>query len=166
MIAEFLAAEGRSSQRVRGTVDFGWASGHCLCPACLAWDHPVWDPTADLEEILGDCYQRAFGSGAAKVREYFDTLEAARMAFVVEHGETDVFSFPTLYHEKFLAESEKRLAQAARVVLADSVEAKRIAFVAAGLTSTQMQIKNIDIMGRYWKTRDEGRVPDVISQWA
>jgi hypothetical protein len=88
------------------------------------------------------------------------------MAFVAEHGETDVFSCPKLYHEKLLAESEKRLAQAARVVPADSVEAKRIAFVAAGLTSTPMQIKNIDLMGRYWKTRDEGRVPEVISQWA
>jgi hypothetical protein len=125
----------------------------------------TWDPAVDAEAVLADYYQRAFGPAAAPAREYFEALEQARMAFIAENGEAGVFAFPQLYTDKLLGDSQARLDRAAAAVPTDSIQAKRVAFVQAGLTYTRLTVENIGLMDRYWKEKDDAIAAKVKANW-
>ena len=125
----------------------------------------AWNPAADADAVLSDYYTRAFGPAAPQVREYFEELEEARMTFTAKNGEAGVFSFPQLYTEALLRESQARLDRAAVAVPADSIHAKRVAFVQAGLTYTKIQLENIALMDRYWKKKDDAIATQVKTNW-
>jgi hypothetical protein len=125
----------------------------------------VWDPAIDAEAVLADYYQRAFGPAAEPVREYYEALEKARMAFIAKNGEAGVFAFPQLYTDELLRDSQARLDRAAAAVPADSIHAKRVEFVQAGLTYTRLTIQNIGLMDRYWKEKDAAIAATVKSNW-
>ena len=114
----------------------------------------AWNPAADAEAILSDYYTRAFGPAAPHVREYFESIEKERMPFAAKNGEAGVFSFPQLYTEALLTASQARLDRAAAAVPADSIFAKRVAFIQAGLTHTKLMMDTITLMDGYWKKKD------------
>jgi hypothetical protein len=88
------------------------------------------------------------------------------MAFTAKNGEAGVFSFPQLYTEALLTESQARLDRAAAAVPAGSIHAKRVAFIQAGLTYTRTTVENIMLMDRYWKKKDEAIAAQVKQNWA
>jgi len=126
----------------------------------------AWNPAAGAEAILADYYARAFGPAASQVREYFETLEKERMAFTAKNGEAGIFTFPQLYTADLLRESQARLDQAAAAVPADSVFAKRVAFIQAGLTHTKLMMDTITLMDGYWKKKDPAVAERVKQNWA
>lgn len=146
-------------------IDGVWEHWATVGPLYYVMAQLAWNPTADAGGILADYYTRAFGPGAPHVREYFETLEQARMAFTAKNGEAGIFTFPQLYTAGLLGESQARLERAAAAVPADSLHAKRVAFIRAGLDYTRMTVENIVLMGRYWKQKDAAIAAQVKQNW-
>jgi hypothetical protein len=76
-----------------------------------------------------------------------------------------VFSFPQLYSEELLRDSQARLDRAAAFAAPDSRTARRVAFVQAGLTYTRLTMENIRLMSGYWKKKDEAVAAQVRKNW-
>ena len=146
-------------------IDSVWEHWATQGPQYYVMAQLVWNPSAEPEAILADYYGRAFGPAAASVREYFEGLEKERMVFTATNNEAGLFSFPNLYTEGLLAESQVRLDQAAAAVPADSVFAKRVAFVQAGLTYTRLQMENCVLMEGYWSKPEEAVAERVKQNW-
>ncbi len=119
-------------------IDGVWEHWSTVGPLYYIMAQLAWNPAADAEAILTDYYTRAFGPAAPQVREYFETIEKERMAFTAKNDEAGIFSFPQLYTADLLRESQARLDRAAAAVPADSIHAKRVAFIQTGLTYTRM----------------------------
>jgi len=125
----------------------------------------AWNPSIDADATLADYYERGFGPAAQPVREFFEALEKARMAFTAVNAEAGVFSFPQLYTAELLGESQARLDRAAAAVPSDSVYAKRVAFVQVGLDYTKLTLENIGLMSGYWKKKDDAVAAQVLKNW-
>lgn len=147
-------------------IDGVWEHWATVGPLYYIMAQLAWNPAADTDAILKDYYDRAFGAAAPHVREYFESIEKDRMAFTAKNGEAGVFSFPQLYTPALLNESQARLDRAAGAVPADSIHAKRVAFMQAGLTYTKLQMENIMLMDRYWKKKDDAIAAQVKQNWA
>ncbi|MCP5538809.1 MAG: DUF4838 domain-containing protein [Akkermansiaceae bacterium] len=147
-------------------IDSTWEHWATQGPQYYVLAQLVWNPNADAEAILTDYYTRAFGPAADGVREYFEVIEKARMDFTAANGEAGVFSFPKLYTDDLLEASQGRLDRAAAAVPTDSLFAKRVAFVQAGLTYSKMQMENIRLMEGYWKKPDPAVAGRVKQNWA
>jgi hypothetical protein len=50
-------------------------------------------------------------------------------------------------------------------VPADSLYARRVAFIQTGLTYTKLTVKNIGLMEGYWKTKDDAVASEVLANW-
>ena len=140
-----------------------WSTGG---PQYYVMAQLVWNPQVDAAAVLDDYYARAFGPAAAPVREYFEALEAARMKFTAVNAEAGIFSFPQLYTAELLQQSQARLDRAAAAVAPDSVHARRVAFVQAGLDYTRLTVDNIGLMADYWKTKDAAVAGKVKENWS
>lgn len=125
----------------------------------------AWNPAADADAILSDYYTRAFGPAAPHVREYFEHLEKERMLFTAKNAEAGVFTFPQLYTAALLTASQFRLDHAAAAVPADSIFAKRVAFIQSGLTHTKLMMDIITLMDGYWKKKDPAVAERVKQYW-
>jgi hypothetical protein len=147
-------------------IDSVWEHWATQGPLYYVLAQLVWNPAADADAILDDYYHRAFGPAAGAVREYFESLEQARMAFCAAHGEAGVFRFPQLYTDQLLDQSQGQLDRAAAAVPADSIFARRVAFVQAGLKYTRLQVENIALMDRYWRSKDDALASAVKQNWA
>jgi Domain of unknown function (DUF4838) len=142
-------------------IDGVWEHWATVGPLYYIMAQLAWNPAADSDAILADYYARAFGPAAPHVREYFEAIEKQRMAFTTKNGEAGVFTFPQLYTADLLRDSQARLDRAAAAVPADSLHAKRVAFIRAGLTYTRMTVENITLMDRYWKKKDDSLAAQV-----
>lgn len=125
----------------------------------------TWNPAVDANEVLADYYQRAFGPAAQPVRDYYEGLENARMAFNVKEPEPTVFSFPKHYTDSLLQQSQAHLDRAAAAAPVGSVHAQRVAFVRAGLTYTRLTVQNIALMEGYWQKKDDTVAEQVRQNW-
>jgi hypothetical protein len=146
-------------------IDGVWEHWATVGPLYYIMAQLAWNPAADAESALADYYSRAFGPAAPHVREFFEAIEKDRMAFTTKNGEAGIFSFPQLYTADLLRESQARLDRAAAAVPAESMHAKRVAFIQAGLTYTKLQMENITLMDRYWKKKDEAIAAEVKQNW-
>lgn len=147
-------------------IDGVWEHWATVGPLYYIMAQLAWNPAADTDAILTDYYTRAFGPAAPQVREYFEAIEKDRMAFTAKNAEAGVFSFPQLYTADLLRESQTRLDRAAAAVSADSIHAKRVAFIQVGLTYTRKTVENITLMDRYWKKKDEAIAAQVRLNWS
>jgi len=146
-------------------IDGVWEHWATLGPQYYVMAQLVWNPAADADAVLADYYQRAFGPAAQPVREYYEALEQARMAFTENNGEAGVFTFTKLYTDELLQASQACLDRAAASVAKDSIYARRVDFVQAGLDYTRLTVKNIGLMDRYWKKKDEAIASQVSENW-
>jgi hypothetical protein len=147
-------------------IDSVWEHWATVGPLYYIMAQLAWNPAADTDAILADYYRRAFGPAAPHVREYFESIEKDRMAFTAKDGESGIFAFPQLYTADLLRESQARLDRAAAAVSADSIHAKRVAFIQVGLTYTELQVENITLMERYWKQKDDAIAARVRQNWS
>jgi hypothetical protein len=77
-----------------------------------------------------------------------------------------VFNFPGLYTDDLLSESGEHLRlAAARVETAPEIYRKRVAFVRAGLTYSQLLIETIGLMESYWRKKDDSVATRVLANW-
>jgi len=148
-------------------IDSVWEHWATQGPQYYVMAQLVWNPAQDAEAVLADYYQRAFGPAAADVREYFETLENARMAYVKEHGYGGgAFNFPKVYTDEVLLKAEQHLLEAdSKVESAPDVYRQRLAFVRAGLTYSRLLLNTISSMESYWRTRDTAIAGQVLSNW-
>jgi Domain of unknown function (DUF4838) len=147
-------------------IDGVWEHWSTLGPLYYIMAQLAWNPAADADAILADYYARAFGPAAPHVREYFESIEQARMAFIAKHSEAGIYAFPQLYTVHLLRESQARLDRAAAAVPAGSIFARRVAFIRVGLDYTRLHIANIPLMERYWKKKDDAIAAQVKQNWA
>lgn len=148
-------------------IDAVWEHWATQGPQYYVMAQLVWNPDQDAQGVLDDYCQRAFGPAAADVRRYFETLEAARMAYVNEHGYGGgVFNFPKLYTDELLRRAGQHLVNAeSRVEDAPAVFRQRVAFVRSGLTYSRLLVDTIRSMESYWRTRDSAIASRVESNW-
>ncbi len=148
-------------------IDAIWEHWATQGPQLYVTAQLFWDPSKDGQAILEDYYRRAFGPAAADVRTYFETLETARMKFVEEHGYGGgAFNFPQLYTEELLREAGGHLQTAAeKVGDAPEIHRKRVEFIQAGLTFTELLMENIGAMDSYWRKKDDSIAKRVIANW-
>lgn len=147
-------------------IDSTWEHWATQGPQYYIMAQLLWDPVADADAIQADYYQRAFGSAAQPVREYFEAIEKERMPFTAKNEEAGIFTFPRLYNEALLTASQGRLDRAAAAVPADSIFGKRVAFVQTGLTHTKLLMDNAALMERYWEKQDAAIAERVKQNWA
>lgn len=146
-------------------IDAVWEHWSTVGPLYYIMAQLAWNPGADAEAVLEDYYARAFGPAAGHVRDYFETLEEQRMAFVAANPEAGVFGFAGLFTEELLRDSAARLDLAAAAAPTESTFARRIGFVRAGLTYTEMQMENIRLMEGYWKEPSPEVAARVRRNW-
>jgi hypothetical protein len=146
-------------------IDAVWEHWATQGPLYYIMAQLAWNPAADPEAILSDYYTRAFGPAAPHVREYFESIEKERMPFAAKNVEADKFILPQLYSEALLTASQARLDRAAAAVPADSVFAKRVAFIQAGLTHTKLVMDTTTLMDGYWKKKDPAIAERVKQNW-
>ena len=148
-------------------IDAVWEHWATQGPQYYVMAQLLWDPSRDGQAILDDYYRRAFGPASEEVRGYFETIEKERMAYVEKYGYgAGAFNLPRLFTDELLAKSENSLSEAAEAV-ADGPEVyrKRVKFVRAGLTFTQLVIENINAMESYWREEDEALGKKVKANW-
>jgi hypothetical protein len=148
-------------------IDSVWEHWATQGPQYYVMAQLIWDPSKDGQVILDDYYQRAFGPAAAKVRSYFETIEKARMDYVGKHGYgAGAFNLPRLFTAELLRQSDEHLRQAsASVEAGPEIYRRRVDFVRAGLTFTQLMIENIDAMECYWRKNDAVIAKKVLANW-
>ena len=148
-------------------IDSVWEHWATQGPQYYVMAQLFWNPTQDGQEILDDYYGRAFGSAAADVRAYFETIEKARMTYVREHGYGGgVFNFPRLYTDDLLSQAGEHLREAAaKVEGVPEIYRKRVAFVQAGLTYSRLLIETIRAMQSYWRNRDDRIAAEALANW-
>ncbi|HJN08196.1 MAG TPA: DUF4838 domain-containing protein [Pirellulaceae bacterium] len=148
-------------------IDSVWEHWATQGPQYYVMAQLFWNPSQDGQAVLDDYYRRVFGPAAANVREYFETIEKARMSYVKEHGYGGgVFNFPRLYTDDLLSKSGKHLNEAAaKVETAPEIYRKRVAFVRAGLTYSQLMIETIGLMESFWRKQDDRIAKQVLANW-
>lgn len=136
-------------------IDSVWEHWATQGPQYYVMAQLVWNPDQDGRAVLDDYYQRAFGPAAPEVRAHFESLEQARMAYVAKHGyEAGVFSLPRLYTTDLLQQADERLRRAEEVTAsAAPIYRRRVQFVRAGLTWTQLVAENARLMASYWRKK-------------
>lgn len=147
-------------------IDAVWEHWSTQGPQLYIMAQLAWNPQADAAAVLNDYYERGFGPAAKPIREYFQAWETERMKFTATDGESGVFNFPKLYTDDRLQAQQARLDRAAADVPPDSVYARRVAFVQAGLDYTRLTVKNIGLMDGYWKTKDAAVAGQVKENWS
>lgn len=148
-------------------IDAVWEHWATQGPQYYVLAQLVWNPDADAEEVLRDYYQRAFGAGASHVRDYFRTIETARMRYVKEHGyQSGAINFPRLYSPDLLKTSNDLLDQAAAAVKnGPEIHQQRVDFIRAGAAFTELLVSNIADMRSYWRRSDPVIRDRVVSRW-
>lgn len=148
----------------------------------------AWNPYLDVEVLLKDYYQSAFGPAAPYVARYFDLFEKLYDDLAERYGEAGWHrnrDLPKLYRERLAGErpdKTKRLGEegverqfeleeAATQLLEQAKKAvagapmryqQRVAFIAKGLEFTRLQLDGIQAMN---DLRDgKGRRPDLLIQ--
>lgn len=163
-VKDFKAVAAANCQGI--FIDGIWEHWATMGPQYYVMAQLAWNPGVDADKTLEDYYQRAFGPAASAVRDYYQGLERARMAFTAKNVEADVFAFPQLYNETLLQECQTCLDRAASAVPAASMHARRVAFVQTGLAYTRLMVQNITLMEGYWKKKDAAVAEQVRRNWA
>ncbi|MEX2577673.1 MAG: DUF4838 domain-containing protein [Verrucomicrobiales bacterium] len=148
-------------------IDSVWEHWATHGPQYYIMGQLAWNPEADAEAILADYYARAFGPAGEPVRAYYEILEAARMAYVDEHGYgTGPYRMPRLYDENLLSRSREHLNEAkARVSKGPEKYRDRVAFVRVGLDYTGRLVETIGLMAAYWRTRESSLADKALENW-
>jgi len=109
----------------------------------------LWNPRLDVDALLDDYCRTGFGAAAGEVRKYYLAVEKAtdELAAGLHGGErrSDAFlrAAPDVYSPAVLGQWRALLAAAARQVPADSVYARRIAWLQLGLDYASLQSKTL-----------------------
>ena len=141
----------------------------------------LWDPSANLDDIINDYCEKGFGSAAKEMKQYYEYCEkltdeyrAAGGISVKQHE--DITEIPATRFGRFCRvftpqefEKLEALLNAAREkVAADSIERKRIDFVGVGIAFFK---KNSEFARKYYRTPSKQRktlIPDInklVEDW-
>jgi len=148
-------------------IDSVWEHWATQGPQYYAMAQMVWNPRQDSRALLDDYYRRGFGPAADEVKAYYTLMERAREAFVDEHDAgAGVVDFPNLYTAELLAQAAEHLDRAAaRGIDAPERYRRRVEFVRAGLTFTELLVENIVSMAEYWRNPDASIAGKVQKYW-
>lgn len=145
---------------------FHWATQG---PHYYALAHFAWDPYCDVEALMDDYCQRAFGPAAPELKAYWKLLERTRMEFVAsEPSRQRAYNIPSKYTPGLLAEAQAHL-DAAAIKLSGAKEKyqRRLRFVRSGLDYTQLVVDTRTAMQRFEasKGKDEAAKAHVLANW-
>ena len=142
----------------------------------------LWDPSQSLDAVIDDYCQSGFGKAASAMKQYFAEIEKLTGKFAGNHGENadeledltatasqDFYhKFIRIYTPEKFAMLQGILKQAKAQLPADSIEARRVDFVASGLEYSRQ-------LAAFWKKfystpKSELRkmVPEInllVDQW-
>lgn len=131
----------------------------------MIWDHwgnqgptyyligqMLWNPDIDVESVMADYFQRAYGPGSAAVEQYWDLIyETGGIREPEQQAEA-----AKLLNQAYAAISEK-----------DSKYARRIEFLQLSLEYTRLLAENLRLIER-WKAsgkKDQGAFDQAIVNW-
>ncbi|MCX7009510.1 MAG: DUF4838 domain-containing protein, partial [Kiritimatiellaeota bacterium] len=149
-------------------IDSTWEHWATQGPQYYLMAQLAWNPRQDDQAIMDDYYRRAFGPAALPIKNYFQILEQARMAYVEKHNtdEAGVLGLPHLYTDDLQKRAEAALQLAGeKAAGAAPCYQQRVQFVGAGLTWTRLVTENIRLMGQYWRKQDDALAAKVRANW-
>jgi hypothetical protein len=122
--------------------DLLWFHWSTQGPQYYALSHLAWNPYADIDAVMDDYYDRAFGPAAGDLKSCWQLFERTRMEFVAEHlSRQRAFDIPVKYTPAVLAEAQSHLdAAAAKIAGSDEKYARRLAFVQCGFDYTKLVV--------------------------
>lgn len=135
----------------------------------------MWDPAAKVEDIIDDFCKSGFGAGAEEMKNFYKHCEKLTDVFALRN-ESSVKEFEDLtvarnlsgnkklvaiFNDKEMDKLEGFLKAARSKVAADSPEARRIEFVAAGLEYCR---KNSAFWKKFWNAKTKADRQKLIPE--
>ena len=137
--------------------DLHWFHWSTQGPQYYALAHLAWDPYTDINALMDEYYQRAYGPAAVELKAYWQLLERTRMEFVTEEPSRQrAFDIPKKYTPAMLAEARGYL-DAAENKLAGSAEMypRRLQFTRCGLDFMELVVDTRKLMQRFEESKGE-----------
>ncbi len=128
----------------------------------------AWNPNLDIDKLLADYYQRAYGPAVVEMEKYWNLMTDTRNAMLKEIKNRDRFpKAPEYYTEKWFEKADGLLQQAkAKCKNADNKYAERIAFTEAGLTYARLVVDTKKNMLAWEKNpADQQAKIKVLENW-
>lgn len=145
---------------------FHWANQG---PHYYALAHLAWDPYADVQAVMDDYYQRAFGPAAAELKAYWELLEQTRMEFVrAKPSRQRAYDIPEKYTPELLAKAQSHLdAASAKLASADDKYRRRLDFVRCGFDYTKLVVETRAAMQEFEASKGEDveAKAKVLANW-
>jgi len=122
--------------------DLHWFHWSTQGPQYYALAHLAWNPNTDIEKLMAEYHQRAYGSAAREMAAYWSFLERIRMEFVAEEPSRQrAFDIPKKYTPTVLAEARAYLDQAAKKLNgAEEKFRRRLHFTRCGLDFVELVV--------------------------
>jgi len=118
----------------------------------------LWNADLDVDELLADYYEKAFGGAAGPMRQYYERLERAVLDSGVNlAGQRPYATIIALFTPPVVADLSEALKRAQQSVEDEGAKA-RVDLVARGLRYTQMLVE-------YLHTIDGVRAKGVSTRW-
>ncbi len=157
-------------------VDSAWEHWATQGPQYYLMAQLAWDPHRDGRAVLDDYYRRGFGPAAEQLRDYWNTMERARDAFLAAPGLVlgsrgrfaKIPIVRRVYNTPMLDRAEALLARAAeRTADGPEVYRKRVAFVRAGFDVVRLLVETIPLMDRVRESKghDAEAVRKAQANW-
>jgi len=135
----------------------------------------TWNCQADEKAILEDYFQRGFGPAAEPIKDYWLAWEKARLEVMatpgLEPGSRYRLAFyrsiRNIYTNTALAETDACLKRAEAAAADSALYSKRVAFVRAGWSVTDLMFKSADEMDKVRETAgvDKAAVEKSLAYW-
>lgn len=149
-VIKFAAEHGG----IGASVDMVWEYWATQGPLYYVAAQLMWDPDQDVDEILADYYQHAFGPAAEPVRAYWELMEKTRNTFSDTVGtwriEGNYANLPKVYNDELFDRAGALLDEAAELAAeGPEIYGQRVAFVRAGLDYTRLAMEGRAFLDRY-----------------
>jgi len=135
----------------------------------------TWNYQADEKAILKDYFQRGFGPAAEPVEDYWLAWEDARLQVMATPGLQPTSRYRLEFYQAIrkvytttaLAQTDACLKRAETAAADSELYRKRVAFVRAGWTVTDLMFKSADEMDKVRKTVgvDKAAVEKSLAYW-
>jgi hypothetical protein len=129
----------------------------------------AWNPQVNIDSLLNDYHQRAYGPASAEMKQYWELMENTRNELVEKVKTRQRFQrTPEVYTAEWFAKAASLLDKAeSKVKNADKKYLERILYAKAGFELTELIIETRKLNQEWEKNKTDKKLMDAIDgQWA
>jgi hypothetical protein len=128
----------------------------------------AWNPSLDIDALLDDYYERAYGPAADEMKKYWELMETTRHEFLDKIKTRARFlRAPEIYTETWFAKAESILKNAKTIARAkDPKYLKRVYFAECGLEFSKLVVDTRKLNQEWEQNKNNQQVMNAIeSNW-